>query len=178
MAKILFSVLAIAIIFSLINSASAMDLTDSGEYALSDDSYINGELSGNAQTNDQINTMELDDESETLSTDGNVDEYVNELVDVAMFNLGYLPKGDKNVTTKSSSTINSIEKILKMLNLNGIVTIVCYPGHPQGKIESVDLLDFLKKINQKEYDIVRYDFINQINNPPFAIVIESIKCCE
>lgn len=105
----------------------------------------------------------------------NVDEYVNELVDVAMFNLGYLPKGDKNVTTKSSSTINSIEKILKMLNLNGIVTIVCYPGHPQGKIESVDLLDFLKKINQKEYDIVRYDFINQINNPPFAIVIERIK---
>lgn len=104
-----------------------------------------------------------------------IDEYVKEEVDVCMFNLGYLPKGDKNITTKSTSTINSIKKVIDKLTLNGIITIVCYPGHPQGKIESIDLLEFLKDIDQKNYDIVRYDFINQINNPPFAIVIERIK---
>lgn len=104
-----------------------------------------------------------------------VDEYVGEDVDIAMFNLGYLPKGDKNITTNSTTTINSIRKILNKLKVKGIITIVCYPGHSQGKIESIDLINYLKEINQKEYDIVRYDFINQINNPPFGIVIERLK---
>lgn len=104
-----------------------------------------------------------------------VDRYVLEDIDVAMFNLGYLPKGDKNITTQSASTIVSISKMINKLKINGIITVVCYPGHPQGKIESNDLLNYLKDINQKEYDVVRYDFLNQINNPPFAIIIERIK---
>lgn len=105
----------------------------------------------------------------------NILNYVNEDIDVAMFNLGYLPKGDKKITTKSASTISSIDKTIKKLAHNGIVSVVCYPGHPEGYIESKELLEYLRGINQKEYDIVRYDFINQINHPPFAVIIERIK---
>ena len=102
----------------------------------------------------------------------NVFEYVSEDINIAMFNLGYLPKGDKSITTKSPSTINSIDAILKRLAVNGIVSVVCYPGHQEGYIESKELLEYLREINQKDYDIIRYDFINQINNPPYCIVIE------
>lgn len=105
----------------------------------------------------------------------NVFEYVSEDINIAMFNLGYLPKGDKSITTKSSSTINSIDAILKKLSINGIVSVVCYPGHQEGYIESKELLEYLRGINQKDYDIIRYDFINQINNPPFALIIERIR---
>lgn len=105
----------------------------------------------------------------------NVFEYVSEDINIAMFNLGYLPKGDKSITTKSSSTINSIDAILKRLAVNGIVSVVCYPGHQEGYIESKELLEYLKEINQKDYDIIRYDFINQINNPPFALIIERVR---
>ena len=102
----------------------------------------------------------------------NVNDYVTEEINVAMFNLGYLPKGDKNITTKSNTTISSIDKVIKKLEVKGIVSIVCYPGHPEGYRESMELLEYLRNINQKEYDIIRYDFINQINNPPYTIVIE------
>lgn len=108
-------------------------------------------------------------------THENILDYINENINIAMFNLGYLPKGDKTITTKCSSTIASVSKVIKKLEVNGIITIVCYPGHPEGFIESKELIEYLKNINQKEYDIVRYDFINQINNPPFAIIIEKIK---
>lgn len=105
----------------------------------------------------------------------NILKYVSEEINIAMFNLGYLPKGDKSITTKSQSTISSIDKTIKNLALNGVVSVVCYPGHPEGYIESKELLEYLRGINQKEYDIVRYDFINQINHPPFALIIEKIK---
>lgn len=105
----------------------------------------------------------------------NVNDYVTEEINVAMFNLGYLPKGDKNITTKSNTTISSIDKVIKKLEVRGIVSIVCYPGHPEGYRESMELLEYLRNINQKEYDIIRYDFINQINNPPFALIIERVK---
>lgn len=108
-------------------------------------------------------------------THENILDYINENINIAMFNLGYLPKGDKTITTKCSSTIASVSKVIRKLEVNGIITIVCYPGHPEGFIESKELIEYLKNINQKEYDIVRYDFINQINNPPFAIIIEKIK---
>lgn len=105
----------------------------------------------------------------------NVGKYVTEEINVVMFNLGYLPKGDKNITTKSASTISSIDKMINMLALGGIISIICYPGHPEGYRESMELLEYLRKINQKNYDIIRYDFINQINNPPFALIIERVK---
>lgn len=102
----------------------------------------------------------------------NINKYVSEKIDAVMFNLGYLPNGDKTVTTKSSSTLKAIENLLPLLNDKGLITIVCYPGHPEGNIEAKELEAYLKTINQKEYDIIKYDFINQINNPPYLLAIE------
>ena len=31
-----------------------------------------------------------------------------------------------------------------------------------------------EKLNQKEYEVLRYEFINQINNPPYLYIIEKI----
>ena len=105
----------------------------------------------------------------------NVDKYVFEGLDVAMYNLGYLPKGDHHVTTNYLSTIDSIEKTTLKLNVKGIITIIIYPGHPEGYEESVKITEYLKTFNQKEYEVLKYEFINQINMPPYAYVIEKLK---
>ena len=46
-----------------------------------------------------------------------------------VYNLGYLPKGDKSITTMCNSTLLSIEKSLQILAQDGAISITCYPGH-------------------------------------------------
>lgn len=105
-------------------------------------------------------------------------EYMSKYIDacdVVMFNLGYLPKGDKSITTKSETTLKAIKEALKIINLNGIISIIFYPGCPSGMEEATIILEYLKTLDQKTYEIIKYDFINQINNPPFCVLIERIK---
>ena len=104
----------------------------------------------------------------------NIKKYVNTGVDFVMYNLGYLPKGDKSITTNSSSTIKSINEVLDLLNIGGIITIGVYTGHDNGK-EAKDVESYLLTLDQKKYNVLKYDFINRINNSPYLIAIEKIK---
>ncbi|KNF07438.1 putative rRNA methylase [Gottschalkia purinilytica] len=101
-----------------------------------------------------------------------IQKYINEKVDFIIFNLGYLPGGHHSITTKSDSTIKAVEKSLELLNNNGILLIVVYPGHSSGKIEKEKIDDYLKLLNQKEFTVLKFDFINQINHPPILYGIE------
>lgn len=107
-----------------------------------------------------------------LSSHDNVDKFIKEEIKAFIFNLGYLPKGDKNITTNYVSTINAINKALSLLKINGVIVLVIYPGHHEGSIESNEVKKYVSTLNQKQYDVVSYNFINQINNPPYVIVIE------
>lgn len=105
----------------------------------------------------------------------NVLNYVNEDIKGAIYNLGYLPTGDKNVYTKKETTISSLKKLLTKLVIGGRIVIVCYPGFESGMEESIELEKYLTSLNQKIYSVVCYKFINQINDPPFVFVIERDK---
>lgn len=107
-----------------------------------------------------------------LDSHNNVDTYVNEKIKAFIFNLGYLPKGDKSITTNYVSTLEAINKSLKLLEINGLIVLVIYPGHEEGKIESTYINEYVATLNQKQYDVVTYKFLNQVNNPPYVIVIE------
>ncbi len=67
-------------------------------------------------------------------------------ISLILFNLGYLPGGNKKITTKSNSTIKAINSSLKLLNNKGFILVVVYPGHPEGLIESNKLLNYIKNI--------------------------------
>jgi len=101
----------------------------------------------------------------------NVDLYVQDKVSCILFNLGYLPGGDKNLTTKPTETIEALEKALVLLNNKGIISITVYPGHENGKIESELLLNYVTSLSSKDYNVVTYKFINK-NNSPYNIFIE------
>lgn len=104
----------------------------------------------------------------------NIDNYVKS-IDVAMYNLGYLPKADKSITTHIDEVLISLNKAMILLTQKGIITICVYPGHEEGLKESIELGKYLKTINQKEFDIVKYEFINQINYPPYLYIIQKLK---
>ncbi len=53
-----------------------------------------------------------------------------------MFNLGYLPRGDKTIITKTPSTLAAIRAAIQLLRVGGTLTILAYPGHPGGLEET------------------------------------------
>lgn len=93
----------------------------------------------------------------------------------AVFNLGYLPKGNKNITTKGTTTISAIKQLLDILKINGLIVLVVYPGHEEGRLEKEELLEYLSTLDQKVTQVLTYQFINQVNDAPFLIAIEKLK---
>ncbi len=97
---------------------------------------------------------------------------VKESADIIMYNLGYLPRHNKHITTTTETTLKSVCQAMKLLKSGGVISIIAYPGHDEGARELGSLDVMLKEINQKEFDILRTEFINQVNRPPVLFLIE------
>ncbi|WP_297281890.1 class I SAM-dependent methyltransferase [uncultured Anaerococcus sp.] len=106
-----------------------------------------------------------------LDSHAKIDKYIKDKLDLVVYNLGYLPKGDKKITTRADSTLESLEKTLKLLNKDGKVIMTIYPGHEEGLRESKRLETFLESLSYKEYTVLRMDYINKVNNPPYCVII-------
>lgn len=96
----------------------------------------------------------------------------NTLLAGAVFNLGYLPKGDKTIITKAETTLIAVKEILPRLRKGGLLLLVVYYGHEGGKEEKKSVLNYVQTLSQTDYTVLRYDFLNQKNNPPLLIAIE------
>lgn len=104
-----------------------------------------------------------------------IDQYITSPIGGAVFNLGYLPGSDKQITTTSKTTINAINKLLPLLKKDGICVIVVYPGHQEGKLESEEVLKYAKQLPQQDFKVLLYQFINLKNNPPYILAIQNKK---
>jgi glycine oxidase len=60
----------------------------------------------------------------------------SEVVGAIMFNLGYLPGGDKQRTTSASTTTEAIAAGVSLLKSGGVMTVVAYRGHAGGQEEA------------------------------------------
>ncbi len=110
----------------------------------------------------------------TLYQDGheNLLQYVQKPISVAMYNLGYLPKGDRQITTKHQTVIQSLKQALTLLKPGGIVTIVLYPGHEQGAEEKNHILPVIRALSSSDYAVLYNALLNQGNDPPELIVVQ------
>ena len=91
-----------------------------------------------------------------------------------MFNLGYLPGGDKSLTTQWESTLPALRGALALLKSGGILTVVCYPGHPAGAIEANAVSRWAGTLDQVDFRVLRYSFENVANAPPYLIAVEKV----
>lgn len=101
-----------------------------------------------------------------------IDQYVTESISAAVFNLGYLPKGDHAIITKADSTLQAIGQCLERLKTGGLVLVVIYSGHDGGSEERDAVMNYVKRLPQTRYDAMKYEFINQQHSPPFLVAIE------
>lgn len=63
----------------------------------------------------------------------------------AMFNLGYLPLGDKSITTQRHSTIQAIREVSSIIQPGGVITVLAYVGHEGGSEEAAAVAEWMRR---------------------------------
>ena len=74
-------------------------------------------------------------------------------IDLVMFNLGYLPGGDKEIITQSESTIKALNAARSILSDHGAVSVIAYPGHAGGDIECERVSVWFDGLEMDEYQV-------------------------
>ncbi len=78
-------------------------------------------------------------------------------IQVIMFNLGYLPGGDKSLITNPADTIDALNAARELLKPAGILTIVSYRGHPGGREECAAVEKWSSSLDSKKSFVERVE---------------------
>lgn len=89
-----------------------------------------------------------------------------------VYNLGYLPKGDKSITTKTSTTLISLKKSLSIVEEGGAISLTCYPGHDEGCSEEKALLEFCQTLPSALWSVCHHRWINQHSKAPSLLWLQ------
>ncbi len=82
-----------------------------------------------------------------------------------VYNLGYLPGGDKNVTTRAEKTVQSLEAALGQLASDGAISVMCYPGHEEGLREEAAVLAWARALPSSIVEVTYHQWVNRPRSP-------------
>jgi hypothetical protein len=87
---------------------------------------------------------------------------------IIVFNLGYLPGADRAMTTGTERTLIALAASLEILKPNGLLAVVCYPGHTPGDEESAAVEDFFNTL--PNHRTAKYSLTGTLNPAPFLLL--------
>ena len=87
-----------------------------------------------------------------------------------MFNLGYLPGENHELTTESAGTLAALEVAARLLKPGGVLSVVCYPGHPAGAAEAVAVEAWLVGLAANGWRVARYGAVGTKRPAPFLLL--------
>ena len=89
-----------------------------------------------------------------------------------LFNLGFLPHGDKAITTNHNSTLKAMQNLMNQYpkNPNLQIYLVVYPGHEEGYLEHLSLSSYLETLDSKQFLVTKMIPFNQKNSPYLFII--------
>lgn len=91
-------------------------------------------------------------------------------VKLIVYNLGYLPRGNKEITTKTNTTLESLNNALHLIAPSGALSITCYPGHAEGKIEEDAVINFCKNLPPDVWSACHHRWVNRKDAPSLVII--------
>lgn len=91
----------------------------------------------------------------------------NHPIKLIVYNLGYLPGGDKTLTTKATDALISLSSALDRISSDGVISIMCYPGHLEGKKEQEQIESFCAKLPSNQWKVSHYYQDNRAIAPSF-----------
>lgn len=98
-----------------------------------------------------------------------------ESADCIVFNFGWLPGGDHNVFTRAETSVPAIEKALSVIKPGGLLVLCVYYGRNNGYSERDAIVDYVTNLPSRYYAVMKCDFLNRKNDPPFPIFIVKEK---
>lgn len=100
----------------------------------------------------------------------NLKKYITEPIKAGMFNLGYLPGGDKSITTMRETTLPAISDAIDMLGKDACLNIAVYPGHKEGELEGEEICEMLSKLSRYKLCVTKVKILNSPTSPYFIFV--------
>lgn len=91
-------------------------------------------------------------------------------IKLIVYNLGYLPGGNKAMTTACETTKQSLSHALTLIQPGGAISITCYPGHSEGKKEEELLIEHLSHLDKTEWNCCHHRFLNRQEAPSLLLL--------
>lgn len=91
-------------------------------------------------------------------------------ISAIMFNLGYLPGEDHQITTRTSETLRALEAAELLLTKGGCLSIVCYPGHETGAEEALAVVNWLSDKTNHGWRVANYSMLGTLQPAPFLLM--------
>lgn len=92
-------------------------------------------------------------------------------ISTIMFNLGYLPGGDKRIITRTDTTVMALNSASRLLSNKGIITVMAYPGHPGGDLETGQVKKWCEQLNDDQFKInIIYSSENKESAPRLFVI--------
>ncbi len=92
-----------------------------------------------------------------------------------MFNLGYLPGGDKNLITRIESTLGALDIAINLLAADGLLTLLAYPGHQGGDEESEGVGRWCARLNPNDFNVTLYQAQNANARAPQLYKVNKLR---
>ena len=87
-----------------------------------------------------------------------------------MFNLGWLPGGDKSITTLRESTMPAIEAAIGLMDQDAILNVAVYPGHAEGDAEGKMLEEYFATLSRHRVCCTTVAILNSPPTPYFFVL--------
>lgn len=99
---------------------------------------------------------------------------VNEPVRAVVFNLGYLPNGDREIKTSVETTLVALNQAKELLLPSGIILIAVYTGHEGGGDEWAAVKEWAENLSPYEFNVWQSRQLNRSEKAPFLVVVEKM----
>lgn len=107
--------------------------------------------------------------------DRKIPEQVHGKIRVIMFNLGYLPGGDKSIITQTDSTLTALTVAARILACGGIITLLAYPGHPGGDQETGQVKHWCEQLDAGQFEVNTMYSSEHKDTAPRLFVIRKLR---
>lgn len=99
-------------------------------------------------------------------------EFIHEPLNAAVFNLGYLPGGDKGCVTRPENTLVALAAALDLLLPAGFLLAVVYTGHAGGAEEGKAVERWAAGLDPKGFNVWASRQLNRPPTAPYLVLVE------